>query len=86
MTNIAKIEKLLKTISEENGRDPGTAVRGIVAILRKRSDEGDDHKVVDLLKEVFLELAMEEGAEADFTNFCLNFISRINVEFNILLN
>lgn len=86
MTNIAKIESLLNTISAERGREPGDAVRGIVAILRQRSDRGEDDKVVDLLKEVFLELAMEEGIGADFQEFCLTFISRINIEFNILLN
>lgn len=86
MTNIAKIESLLYTVSAELGRNPETAIQGIVSILRARSLQGYDDQVVSMLKEIFLELAMADGVETDFKDFCLYFISRINQEFNILLN
>ncbi len=86
MTNIAKLENLFITVSAERGKSPMEAIKGIISILRVRSDRGEDHLVVPMMKKVFLELAMEDGVEADFSEFCLTFITRINQEFNILLN
>mgnify|MGYP001567217176 CR=1 FL=1 len=86
MTNLNRLEALLRTISAEHGKEPSRSLMNLLEILHAGSQtEGDDH-IIPMFKAILIELAMEDEAEVDFRDFCLYFVNRINLEFKILLN
>lgn len=86
VSNISRLEILIRKIAEELGRDTGDAMRMLISVLKEASDRGRDDHVVELFKSVLLELASETEGQAEFQDYCLTLISRVNQEFLIQLN
>ena len=83
--NVAKIENLLNIISAERGKKAAETIKSLISVLKMTFGEDTDEKIVPFFKEVLLELATKEDDDETKT-FYLDIISRINIEFDILLN
>lgn len=86
MKNITKLEALIKEICAEYKQPYNQDMKQMVEYLRYASENGKDNEIVHTMKKVFLDLATENGVKEEHQKFYLYFISRINKDFNILLN
>lgn len=86
MSTISRLESLLYLISAEKNRTPTKEIEGIIIILKEYSERNSDSMIISMFKQILLELAVENGTKEDFKEFCLEVVSRVNQEFNIIIN